>query len=538
MINTAGAIITVELPPSDGNAPLQSASVQDLVARPDGGFMIGDRVSIDSLISNSSTNLYLRTYGADDAPDSTREAIESVLLYAQPYTLRFAETGGDSAVAFVQGQNGLTIREYLGSNASLVDGPEPGIDGDTDSQTFIADAVTLAGGGSFLLYQDDDAGDGVVRGRTFDEDNQPVAGHFDVAKIVGKDIGFSRASGLANGNIAVTFTIADDSESGDIYVKVISDDGDTEKDTVQINTKSAGRQFGSQIAALDSGGFAVAWIDTDQNGSDGVKARTFDANGKATSVEFNVDTPSNDDQNGITVTALSGGRFAVLWEEELGGGKIWAKLYDREGGEIGEQTLITEGASPAYYDQSARAIEVDNGVMVVAWTRDVKQEGILARRFDVGQAGTDGDDRLNSKMLGRFLDGLDGNDKLTGGKTADELNGGAGKDTLSGKQGNDIFVFLDLADSGVGKSNRDLITDFGTGKDRIDLSAIDAIDGGGDDKFGFLKKADFNGDEGVLRYETSRQSTLVQIDIDGDRTADFELELSDKHVLTAKDFIL
>lgn len=538
MIKTAGDVITVETPPSDGNAPTQSGVVADIVARPDGGFMIGYRISIDNLIGNSSTNLYLRTYGADDAPESDRVSIESVLLYGQPYTLRFAGTGDDSAVTFVQGTNGLTIREYQGSDASQLDGPDPGVDGDTDSQTFIADAATLAGGGSFLLYQDDDSGDGVVRGRVFDEDNQPVASHFDIGKIAGKDIGFSRAGGLADGNIAVTFTIADDSESGDIYAKVIADDGSTSTDTFKVNTKTTGRQYGSQISALDSGGFAIAWIDADQNGSDGVKARTFDADGKATSVEFNVDTPSDDDQNGIAVAALSGGRFAIFWEEEQGGGKIWAKLYDREGGEIGKQTLITEGSSPDYYDQSVRAVEVDNGVMVVAWTRDVEQEGILARRFDVGQAGTDGDDTLNSKTLGRFLDGLDGDDKLVGGKTADELNGGAGADTLAGKQGNDVFIFLDATDSATGAQNRDLIADFGTGKDRIDLSGIDAMDGGSDDKFSFVKKADFDGTEGRLRYEISGQSTLIQGDMDGDKTADFEIELSGKHTLTAKDFLL
>lgn len=538
MIKSAGSVITVETPPSDGNAPTQSASVADIVARPGGGFMLAYRVSIDNLIGNSSTNLYLVTYGADDAADSTRTSIESVLLYGQPYTLRFAETGGDSAVAFVQGTGGITIRQYSGSDASKLDGPDPGVDGDTDSQTFIADAAALAGGGSFLLYQDDDAGDGVVRGRVFGADNQPAAGHFDIAKIADKDIGFSRADGLANGNIAVTFTIADASGSSDIYLKLIADDGGTEKDTFQINTKTAGRQYGSQIAALDSGGFAVAWIDTDQDGSDGVKARTFDADGNATSAEFNVDSPSTEDQNGISVTAISGGRFAVFWYEDLGGGKIWTQLHDREGGKIGAQTLITEGASPAYYDQSARAVEVDNGIIVVAWTRDVKQEGILARRFDVGQAGTDGNDTLNASVMGRFLDGLDGNDKLVGGKTGNELNGGAGRDTLSGKQGNDVFVFLDATDSQFGKDKRDTITDWGDGRDRIDLSAIDAIAGGDDDRFGFIKKADFNGDEGALRHEISGKSTLIQADIDGDRLADLEIELAGKHALTAKDFLL
>jgi Ca2+-binding RTX toxin-like protein len=538
MITTSGSVITIETPPSDSNAPLQSAVVSDIVARPGGGFMVAYRVQIYNDIGNSSTNLYLATYGADDAADSGRQSIESVLLYGQPYTLRFAETGGDSAIAFVQGINGMTLREFDGASGNLLDGPDAAVDGDTDSLTYIADAATLAGGGSFLLYQDDDEGDGVVRGRLFAADNQPVAGHFDIVKIVGKDIGFSRADQLTGGNIAVTFTIADNAESGDIHAKLLTSSGATDKETFRVNEKTDGRQYGSQIAALDGGGFLVAWVDTDQNGSDGVKARTFDADGNATSSEFNVDPPSKGDQNGVTLAALSGGRCAVLWNEDKGGGKIWAQLYDREGGRISEATLITKGAAPSYYDQSPRAVEVDNGVMVVAWTRDVKQEGILARRFDVGQAGTDGNDTLNAATLGRFLDGLGGRDKLNGGKTADELNGGDGKDTLSGKQGNDRFVYSDSGDSLAGKANRDLIVDFGTGRDRIDLSAIDAISGGDDDAFSFIKKAQFDTDAGALRYQSSGKSTLIQADIDGDGTADFEIELDGKHSLSAGDFLL
>ena len=538
MIKVAGSIITVETPPSDGNAPLQAAGVADILARPGGGFMVAYRVSVDNQIGNSSTNLYLRTYGADDQADSSRVSIESVLLSGQSYTLRFADTGSDSATAFVQGKDGITIREYAGSDAGLLDGPDAAVDGSTDSQTFIADAATPAGGGSFLLYQDDDAGDGVVRGRFFDADNQPVAAHFDIGKIAGKDIGFARASGLANGNIAVTFTIADSSGASDIHVKLIDEDGGTAKDTFRINTKTEGRQYGSQIAALDSGGFAVAWIDADQNGSDGVKARTFDADGKATSVEFNVDTPSKDDQNGISVTALSGGRFAVFWYEDIDGGKIWSQLYDREGGRIGKQSLITEGSSPAYYDQSARAVQVDNGIMVVAWTRDIQQEGILARRFDVGQAGTDGNDTLNAKTLGRFIDGLDGNDKLIGGKTSDTLNGGGGKDASSGGKGNDTFVFTDASDSVASTKNRDVIADFGLGKDKIDISAIDAVEGGGDDRFDFIGAAKFSGSQGELRFAASSKFTLVEADIDGDGKADFQIQLDGHHSLATGDFVL
>jgi len=539
MIKASGSIIEVETPPSDGNAPLQGAGVQDIIARPGGGFMIVYRVSVaDFGIGNSSTNLYLATYGSDDAPDSGRISIESVLLSGQFFTGRFAETGGDGAVMYVQGTDGITLREFDGATGGLIDGPDPGVDGVTSSLTFVSDAAGLIGGGSFLLYSDDDDGDNVMRGRLFDAGNQPLAGHFDVANIAGKDVTLGRTDQLTGGDIAVTFTVADQSETGDIYVKLMSADGDIEKDTFRINDKTAGRQYGSRVAALDSGGFAVAWVDHDQNQSEGVKARVFDADGNALSAEFNVDTPSKDDQNGISITAISGGRFAVLWHEEKSGGQIWAQLYDREGGRIGSEALITKGSSPNYFDQSPHAIEVENGTMLVGWTRDVKQEGILVRRFDVGAAGTDGSDVLNSKLLGRFLDGLEGDDKLIGGKSRDELNGGLGADTITGGKGNDLFIFIDALDSGATANDRDEIKDFGNGKDKVDLQGIDAIAGNEDDAFDFIGKAKFHETEGELRFTAGKKFTVIEADIDGDGLADFQIELDGRHSLSAKDFML
>jgi Ca2+-binding RTX toxin-like protein len=75
--------------------------------------------------------------------------------------------------------------------------------------------------------------------------------------------------------------------------------------------------------------------------------------------------------------------------------------------------------------------------------------------------------------------GEDGNDTLNGGAGNDTLNGGAGKDTLTGdtlpeEVGNDWFVYVLTSDSPTGVENHDVITDFASGEDKIDLSAIDA----------------------------------------------------------------
>ena len=77
-------------------------------------------------------------------------------------------------------------------------------------------------------------------------------------------------------------------------------------------------------------------------------------------------------------------------------------------------------------------------------------------------------DGRNGKVIGTVHGGA-GNDRITGGKEKNVLDGGADDDILTGGKGNDTFVFA----NGYGK---DRITDFGSGKDRIDVSGWAAID--------------------------------------------------------------
>ncbi len=66
--------------------------------------------------------------------------------------------------------------------------------------------------------------------------------------------------------------------------------------------------------------------------------------------------------------------------------------------------------------------------------------------------------------------GKSGNDILRGQEGNDILNGGIGADILSGGEGNDIFVYSNPIDSTA--TSFDLITDFVSGTDKIDLSAL------------------------------------------------------------------
>ena len=110
----------------------------------------------------------------------------------------------------------------------------------------------------------------------------------------------------------------------------------------------------------------------------------------------------------------------------------------------------------------------------------------------------------------------------------DVLIGGLGADTLTGGAGADSFVYLSNADSGVGL-NRDVITDFTRGSDRIDVSALNASS--------FIGSALFSGVAGQLRTVNFDGTTIIELDSNGDRLADFQIELTGLMPLGFSDFL-
>ena len=86
-----------------------------------------------------------------------------------------------------------------------------------------------------------------------------------------------------------------------------------------------------------------------------------------------------------------------------------------------------------------------------------------------------------------------------------------------------------------------MIKDFTHNTDLIDLSSIDADSGTqGIQSFNFLtaKDAAFTGQTGELRFISNGQLTTIEADIDGDKVADFVIDLQGKIALDVGDFIL
>jgi len=158
--------------------------------------------------------------------------------------------------------------------------------------------------------------------------------------------------------------------------------------------------------------------------------------------------------------------------------------------------------------------------------------------------GNYGNDTLNGGAGDDVLIGGDGRDILNGGDGDDILIGGDDLDTMTGGAGKDIFRFEVKGDSLVG-SARDVITDFLSGTDKIDLSGIDAntsLLARGDQAFTFIGQGAKFTAAAQLRYSyqviSGKEYTIVEGNTDAGSVADFSIALLGHHNLTANDFFM
>lgn len=155
----------------------------------------------------------------------------------------------------------------------------------------------------------------------------------------------------------------------------------------------------------------------------------------------------------------------------------------------------------------------------------------------------------NLTLLGTAALSATGNNsanKIIGNSGANVITGGGGKDTLTGKQGADTFDFNSVSELANGPKH-DVITDFAHGSDKIDLTGIDADTtpaGIGNNAFTFVDAATsiFTGAAGELHFyqfaTATGTHTMIEGDVNGDLTADLQIELIGAIGLTGTDFNL
>jgi Ca2+-binding RTX toxin-like protein len=227
-----------------------------------------------------------------------------------------------------------------------------------------------------------------------------------------------------------------------------------------------------------------------QNGLTWDWAAVFDRSLTATS---QADVLMGDERN----NAIKGGGGA----DSLNGGKGSDLLI----GDVGDDVLQGGGQSFIY--------GLDTGSNTL--------QGGAGRDWLYGAFGAD---RLEGGADRDFLDGGDGDDWLSGG---------FGADTLQGNAGADRFAYAQSRDSGVGSAS-DLISDFAQAAgDRMDMQSLDP------GTLAFIGAAAFSGGgQHQVRVQPQGGDQLVQVDLNGDGAADFEIRLVNGGVTDSGAFLL
>lgn len=136
-----------------------------------------------------------------------------------------------------------------------------------------------------------------------------------------------------------------------------------------------------------------------------------------------------------------------------------------------------------------------------------------------------------------ILYGAKGDDLLAGGGGADTLVGGTGRDRMAGGADTaaDIFRFNDVTDTGLG-TEADLILDFVSGTDRLNLVGLDADTvATGNQRFAF---SETGAQTNAVWLRLDGDVLYLSGDVDGDAVADFEIAFAGITTLAATDVML
>ncbi|MEO1555367.1 MAG: calcium-binding protein, partial [Pseudomonadota bacterium] len=228
---------------------------------------------------------------------------------------------------------------------------------------------------------------------------------------------------------------------------------------------------GAMTTAIGADGALYIVVSASGSGSLSVLAVDADGGGMRM-VDHVLDTLETrfDDASYVDTVAINGQEYVVAAGTDSGislfvvlnGGRL--QHVETIAGSIGSPLNNISGIEAVETDDGARLfVTTQSAPFLVEYeiTADAPGETRVASSGGGTLGGTGGDDILN---------GADGADLLQGGAGNDILMDGAGSDTLRGDSGADLFVFVQ-------DDATDVILDYQSGEDRIDISALGVVGG-------------------------------------------------------------
>jgi len=366
--------------------------------------------------------------------------------------LNNGETGiiGSSGGIYTTGSDGVNL---FGTNNTVVVAGEiiadrTGIEAlITGSQG--AHEITVLHGGSIF---------GRLGGIELESQNSQASTIANHGTIVGQTaLRYDTDAGVTSGNLTVTNTGI---MQGDAYAMNVTD-------TARVFLTNTGEMHGGF-----SGGIRVDYAPA----TGGVKAQITNTGIISTAEPEGFDFAI--EVNGLAGRIINSGEIIGKVEmsalDDVFNGRAGVQQYDImmgagddtfAGGVLGETAFGQDGDDQMSGRAGNDRLDGGNGRDAIFGGRD---DDVLTggKGADTVSGGLGEDDILGGSGSD-ILSGDRGDDTISGGKGGDTITGGAGNDLMTGGQNADTFVF-GVAD-GI-----DRVTDFTTGADKIDLTAIGA----------------------------------------------------------------
>jgi hypothetical protein len=154
----------------------------------------------------------------------------------------------------------------------------------------------------------------------------------------------------------------------------------------RVNTSSGSQRREPDVAARADGSFMVVWANYDLSpGGRTIRGQVYDPQGNRVKSEFRIDMDASAKAGSPRIAALSGGGYAVVWDERFGQSsdkRIVGRLLAGDGAFVTDTFPVN--ANEAGIHRTPALAALSDGGFAVAWT---VYDDIALRRFDAQGRG-------------------------------------------------------------------------------------------------------------------------------------------------------
>ena len=303
--------------------------------------------------------------------------------------------------------------------------------------------IVLTDGGFVIAWVDSSEGIGGATGdvsgwgikaQMFAADGAPVGTEILVNTATEGDQFDPELAALSDGGFVITWTdrsagvggaVGDSSDTA-MKAQIFAASGARVGGEILVNTTTAGQQWVPKVAGLAGGKFVIVWEDnsggangsSDDDSGAATRAQLFASDGTRLGGEILVNTATESSQHSPHITALAGGGFVVIWEDEsegVGGAggdtsdiAVKAQVFTADGVAVGTEILVNSATLSAQYSPQITAL--GSGGFVVVWhdlssgvggaTGDNSESAVKAQVFAANGTRVGSEIRVNTATAG------------------------------------------------------------------------------------------------------------------------------------------